>query len=80
MQRTRTSWAIIKEDYIRIISAFFGQILASSLEGKTKTKNGIHYFFELLNSILRKNHAGPVEKLISDFFRMPKKVGAIDSL
>ena len=27
-----------------------------------------------------KNRAGPVEKLISDFFRMPKKVGAIDSL
>ena len=26
-----------------------------------------------------KNHAGPVEKLISDFFRMPKKVGALDS-
>ena len=35
---------------------------------------------ELLISILPKNHAGPVEKLISDFFRMPKKVGAIDSL
>ena len=33
-----------------------------------------------LISILPKNHAGPVEKLISDFFRMPKKVGAIDSL
>ena len=34
----------------------------------------------LLISILPKNHAGTVEKLISDFFRMPKKVGAIDSL
>ena len=34
----------------------------------------------VLISILPKNHAGPVEKLISDFFRMPKKVGAIDSL
>ena len=34
----------------------------------------------LLISILPKNHAGPVEKLISDFFRMPKNVGAIDSL
>ena len=35
-----------------------------------------------LTSILPKNHAGPVEKviLVSDFFRMPKKVGAIDSL
>ena len=33
-----------------------------------------------LISILPKKHAGPVEKLISDFFRMPKKVGAIDSL
>ena len=32
-----------------------------------------------LISILPKNHTGPVEKLISDFFRMPKKVGAIDS-
>ena len=27
----------------------------------------------MLISILPKNHAGPVEKLISDFFRMPKK-------
>ena len=35
---------------------------------------------QLLISILPKNHAGPVEKLISDFFRMPKTVGAIDSL
>ena len=34
----------------------------------------------LLISILPKNHAGTVEKLISDFFRMPKKVSAIDSL
>ena len=34
----------------------------------------------LLTSILPKNHAGPVEKVISDFFRMPKKVGVIDSL
>ena len=34
----------------------------------------------VLISILSKNHAGPVEKLISDFFRMQKKVGAIDSL
>ena len=25
-------------------------------------------------SILPKNHAGPVEMLISDFFRMPKKL------
>ena len=33
-----------------------------------------------LISILPKNHAGLVEKLISDFFRMPKKVGVIDSL
>ena len=33
-----------------------------------------------LISILPKNHAGPVEMLISDFFRIPKKVGAIDSL
>ena len=32
-----------------------------------------------LIGILPKNHAGTVEKLISDFFRMPKKVGAIDS-
>ena len=31
-------------------------------------------------SILPKNHAGPVERLISDFFRMTKKVGAIVSL
>ena len=34
----------------------------------------------ILISILSKNHAGPVEKLLSEFFRMPKKVGAIDSL
>ena len=33
-----------------------------------------------LISILPKNHAGTVEKLISDFYRMPKTVGAIDSL
>ena len=38
-----------------------------------------HRHSELI-SILPKNHAGPVEKLISDFFRMPKKVGAIDFL
>ena len=25
-------------------------------------------------SILPKKHAGPIEKLISDFFRMPKKL------
>ena len=31
-----------------------------------------------LSSILPKNYAGPVEKLISDFFRLPKKVGAND--
>ena len=37
-------------------------------------------FCKHLISILPKNHAGPVEKLIKDFFRMPKKVGAIDSL
>ena len=37
-------------------------------------------FSEQLISILPKNHAGPVEKLISDFFRMPKKDGTIDSL
>ena len=29
---------------------------------------------KLLISILPKNHAGPVEKMISDFFRMPKKL------
>ena len=34
----------------------------------------------LLISFLPTNHASPVEKLISGFFRMPKKVGAIDSL
>ena len=34
---------------------------------------------KVIISILPKNHADPVEKLISDFFRMPKKVGAIDS-
>ena len=33
-----------------------------------------------LISILPKNHAGPVEKLISDYFRMPKIVGAMHSL
>ena len=37
-------------------------------------------FRKFIISILPKNHAGPVEKLISDFFRMPKKVDAIDSL
>ena len=39
-----------------------------------------YYLSRELNSILPKNHAGPVEKLISDFFRMPKRAGAIDSL
>ena len=39
-----------------------------------------YLFGKELISILPKNHAGTVEKLISDFFRMPKKVGAIDSL
>ena len=39
----------------------------------------VNIFLHLI-SILPKNHAGPVETLISDFFRMPKKVGAIDSL
>ena len=38
------------------------------------------FFYFVFISILPKNHAGLVEKLISDFFRMPKKVGAIDSL
>ena len=38
--------------------------------------SGINFpFHRVLISILPKNHAGPVEKLISDFFRMPKKVG-----
>ena len=32
-----------------------------------------------LTCILPKNHAGPVEKLLSDFFRM-QKAGANDSL
>ena len=45
-----------------------------SLIGKTPL------FCAVLISILPKNHAGPVEKLINDFFRMPKKVGANDSL
>ena len=36
--------------------------------------------FTDLISILPKNHSGPVEKLISDFFRIPTKFGAIDSL
>ena len=31
-------------------------------------------------SLLTKNHAGPVEKLIIDFFQNAKKVGTIDSL
>ena len=39
-----------------------------------------NFYSDLLISILPKNHAGTVEKLISDFFRMPKKVVAIDSL
>ena len=38
------------------------------------------YLKIVLISILPKNHASPVEKLISGFFRMQKKVGAIDSL
>ena len=33
--------------------------------------------FLLVISILPKNHAGPVKRLISDFFIMSKKVGAI---
>ena len=35
---------------------------------------------EVLFSILPKIHAGPIEKPINDFFKMPKKVGAKDSL
>ena len=36
--------------------------------------------FTDLISIFQKIHAGPVKKLISDFFRIPTRVGAIDSL
>ena len=40
------------------------------MDGRTVDR----YIDILLISILPKNHAGPVEKLISDFFRMPKKL------
>ena len=40
----------------------------------------VYYVVNDLTSILPNNHAGPVEKVISDFFRMPKIVGEIDSL
>ena len=38
-----------------------------------KIQTNIGLAFEHLFRILPKNHAGPVEKLISDIFRMPKK-------
>ena len=57
------------------ILTFMNRMNTSSESFKART-----IFFQHLNSILPKNHAGPVEKLISDFFRKPKKVGAIDSL
>ena len=64
-------------------------IYESHLVGQVKTVSYLTGLFHrkppgdslpVLTSILPKNHAGPVEKVISDFFRMPKKVGAIDFL
>ena len=50
------------------------------MDNQNGTVSSFEYPKQILISILPKNHAGTVEKLISDFFRMPKKAGAIDSL
>ena len=70
-------FSLIKSVVYYSLSCFAMKFFFMNIESSTGKHSSSS---NLLISILPTNHAGPVEKLTSDFFRMPEKVGAIDSL
>ena len=65
---------------VEITIMWYGLKQWKEIDAKKNGLSSVLLVTDELTSILPKNHAGPVEKVISDFFRMPKNVGPIDSL